>query len=109
MSVHQALLFHQLSWQGTVLQHTGPALSEEQLDALSIAVVAGEVAQVEADAGGLTGVRLSDGTGVQRDALMVAARFTARVELLGPLGLKSLSYSSVDSCSVPTTMPMPPG
>jgi len=51
-----------------VLQHTGPALSVEQLeqleqlDALSIAVVAGEVAQVEADAGGLTGVRLSDGT-----------------------------------------------
>jgi len=59
------LAFCQLSRQGTVLQHTGPALSEEQLehlDALSIAVVAGEVAQVEADAGGLTGVRLSDGT-----------------------------------------------
>jgi len=68
MSVHQALLFHQLSRQGTVLQHTGPALSVEQLeqlehlDALSIAVVAGEVAQVEADSGGLTGLRLSDGT-----------------------------------------------
>ncbi len=48
MSVHQALLFHQLSRQGTVLQNTGPALSEEQL--------------VEADAGGLTWLRLSDGT-----------------------------------------------
>jgi len=62
MSVHQAPAFYQLSRQGTVLQNTGPALSEEQLDALSIAVVAGEVAQVEADAGALTGVRLSDGT-----------------------------------------------
>lgn len=95
MSVHQALLFHQLSRQGTVLQNTGPALSEEQLDALSIAVVAGEVAQVEADAGRAAPIRRHR---VQLDALMDAPRFTDRVELLEPLGLKSLSYSSVGSC-----------
>ncbi|MCW2645806.1 MAG: NAD(P)/FAD-dependent oxidoreductase [Pseudonocardiales bacterium] len=90
-AVHQALLFRQLSPHVTVLQHSGPALGEEQLEqlhALGIAVVEGEVGQVESDASGLTAVRLADGTRVQLDALIVAPRFTARAELLAPLGLK---------------------
>jgi thioredoxin reductase len=90
-AVHQALLFRQLSPHVTVLQHSGPALSEEQLEqlhALGIAVVTGEVVQVESDTRGLTAVRLADGAQVQVDALIVAPRFTARAELLAPLGLK---------------------
>jgi len=90
MAVHQALLFHQLSTHVSLLQHTGPALTDEQgeqLHALSIPVVDGTVVQVESGATGLTGVRLADGHHVQLDALVVAPRFAARAELFAPLGL----------------------
>jgi thioredoxin reductase len=89
-TMHQALLFRQLSPHVTVLAHTGPELSgeqREQLDALGIPVMQGTVTQVEADNGDLTGVRLADGTRVPLDALIVAPRMTARAELLAPLGL----------------------
>ncbi len=90
MAVHQALLFRQLSPHVTVLQHTGPAMTDEQyeqLHALGIPVIDGTVVQVESGATGLTGVRLADGHHVQLDALVVAPRFAARAELLAPLGL----------------------
>jgi pyruvate/2-oxoglutarate dehydrogenase complex dihydrolipoamide dehydrogenase (E3) component len=74
----------------TVLQHTGPALTDEQREqfrAVGITVIEGAVAEVEADESGLTGVRLTDGTRVPFDALIVAPRLAARAELLAPLGL----------------------
>jgi thioredoxin reductase len=89
-TMHQALLFRQLSRHVTVLAHTGPELSgeqREQLGALGIPLIEGTVTQVEASDGGLTGVRLADGTRVSLDALIVAPRMTARAELLAPLGL----------------------
>jgi thioredoxin reductase len=89
-TMHQALLFRQLSTHVTVLAHTGPELSgeqREQLGALGIPVIQGTVMQVEADDGGMTGVRLADGTRVSVDALIVAPKMTARAELLAPLGL----------------------
>jgi hypothetical protein len=52
MAVHQALLSRQLSPHVTLLQHTGPAVTDEQaeqLDALDICLVGGEVAEIEAD------------------------------------------------------------
>jgi thioredoxin reductase len=91
MAVHQALLFRQLSPHVTVLQHTGPEPAGEQraqLDALGITVTEGKVEQVEADASGLTGVRLADGRRVPLDAVVVAPRMEARAGLLAPLGLK---------------------
>jgi thioredoxin reductase len=89
-TMHQALLFRQLSTHVTVLAHTAPELSgeqREQLDALGIPVVQGTVTQAEATGAGLTGVRLADGSRVSLDALVVAPRMTARAELLAPLGL----------------------
>jgi thioredoxin reductase len=89
-TMHQALLFRQLSTHVTVLAHTGPELSgdqREQLGALGIPVVQGTVAQVDAGDGGLTGVRFADGTRMSLDALIVAPRMIARAELLAPLGL----------------------
>lgn len=89
-TMHQALLFRQLSQHVTVLAHTGPELSgeqREQLRALGIPLIEGTVTQVEASDGGLTGVRFTDGTRVSLDALIVAPRMTARAELLAPLGL----------------------
>ena len=90
-AIHQALLFRQLSPHVTLLPHTGPVPGGEQraqLDARGITVTEGKVEQIEADASGLTGVRLADGRCVTLDAVVVAPRMTARAELLAPLGLK---------------------
>ena len=91
MAMHQALLFHQLSPQVTMLAHTGPELAgeeREQLGALGIEVVEGVVAQIEAGPDGLTGARLASGRLVPLDVVAVSPRMTARAELLAPLGLR---------------------
>jgi thioredoxin reductase len=91
MAMHQALLFRQLSPQVTVLQHTGPALSDaqrEQFDALGIKVIDGRVVRVDSDADGLTSVLLDDDSRVPLDALVVAPSFTARAEALASIGLE---------------------
>lgn len=90
-AVHQALLFRQLSPHVTLLQHTGPIPDDqqrEQLTARGITVTAGPVEEIEADASGLTGVRLADGRHLPLDAVIVAPFMRARAELLEPLGLK---------------------
>jgi len=89
-AAHQALLFRQLSPHVTVLTHTAPELAREQREqfaALGIPVIEGTVTCVETDDGGLTGVRLADGTRVALDAVIVAPQMTANAELLAPLGL----------------------
>jgi thioredoxin reductase len=91
MGVHQALLFRQWSPDLTLFQHTAPAPTDdelEQLAALGIPVVEGEVAAVEVTDDRLTGVRLRSGEVIPRRALVVAPRFTARVEVLTTLGLE---------------------
>ncbi len=96
-AVHQALLFRQLTPDVTVLRHTAaPFAAEqaEQLSALGIPVIDGRVAQVEAAAGRLTGVRLADGTRLALDALIVAPRFVANADLLAPLGLATEEVSA---------------
>ena len=50
------------------------------------------MAEVESNATGLTGVRLAGGDRVDLDALVVAPRFTARAELLAPLGLEPVEF-----------------
>jgi thioredoxin reductase len=90
-AVHQALLFRQLSAHVTLLGHSGPALTgeqREQLEARGITVTQGPVEEIEADASGLTGVRLADGRQIKLDAVIVAPRMHARAELLAPLGLE---------------------
>jgi thioredoxin reductase len=90
-AVHQALLFRQLSPHVTLLRHAGPELTgeqREQLDARGITVTEGPVEEIEADASGLTGVRLAGGRQLRLDAVVVAPRMTARAELLAPLGLE---------------------
>lgn len=93
MSVHQTLLFRQLSEDVTLFLHSGPAPApeeREQLDALGVRVVEGEVAAVEATDDHLTGVRLRSGEVVPREVLVVAPRFTARADVLAGLGLEAV-------------------
>lgn len=90
LAVHQALMFRQLSAQVTLLQHTGPPPTpeqQEQLAALGIPVATGIVTQVDSAAGGLTGIRLADGSRVKLHALVVAPVCRARAELLAPFGV----------------------
>jgi thioredoxin reductase len=92
-AMHQALLFRQLSDDVTILLHTAPAPASdeaEQLAALGIACVEGEVAGVEVSEDRLTGVRLACGAVVPLQALVVAPRFTARAEVLTSLGLETV-------------------
>ena len=89
-AVHQALLFHQLSADVVFFRHTAPDLPDaeaEQLHALGIRVVDGEVAAVEVDDDRITGVRLVSGEVVPRSTVVVAPRFTARADVLASLGL----------------------
>ncbi len=96
MSVHQALLFRQLTTDVTFFSHTLPPTPEqaEQLAARGIAVVDGEVAAVEVVDDRLTGVRLRDGTMVRREAAVVATRMVARAGFLDGLGLRAIEHPS---------------
>ena len=97
MSVHQALLFWQLSDDVVFFAHTmAPPADEdaERLAARGITVVDGEVASLEITADRLTGVRLRDGRVVSRDALAVSPRMAARAGFLAGLGLRPAPHPS---------------
>jgi thioredoxin reductase len=96
MSVHQALLFRQLSRDVIYLTHGMPPNGEqaEQLAARGIRVVHGEVASLQVVEDRLAGVRLRDGTVIDRDALVVAPRMVARAGLLVDLGLRATEHPS---------------
>ena len=96
-SVHQALLFSQWSDDVVFLAHTAPPPTDEQLQQLAargIPVITGEVTAVELVDDRLTGVRLADGSLVERDALAVATRMVARAGFLGALGLEAVEHPS---------------
>ncbi|GHJ43839.1 oxidoreductase [Catellatospora sp. TT07R-123] len=107
LSVHQALLFRQLSADVTFFAGTDELSAEHagQLAARGIAVVPGEVAGVEVADDRITGVRLADGTVVARQALAVASRMVARADLLAALGLTAVPHPSGMGEQVPTTDP----
>ena len=90
MSLHQALMWRQWSDNITLFLHTAPEPDTEQtqqLAARGIKVVTEKVAEVLTEGEKLTGVRLTDGTVVARDTLVVAPRFLANAEPLPSLGL----------------------
>ncbi|PXY24820.1 thioredoxin reductase [Prauserella coralliicola] len=92
MAMHQTLLFRQLSDDVTLFTHTAPSLSadeREELDAVGVTVVEGEVTALEVTGDRLTGVRLRSGEVVGREALAVAPRATARAGVLAGLGLET--------------------
>ncbi|HUA42655.1 MAG TPA: NAD(P)/FAD-dependent oxidoreductase [Streptosporangiaceae bacterium] len=89
LSVHQALLFRQLSDDVMVFSNGRPLAGEEaeQLAARCISVVDGEVASVDTAGDRLVGVRMRDGTLVRREVLAVSPRMAARAAFLAGLGL----------------------
>jgi thioredoxin reductase len=102
-SVHQALLFRQLS-DDVVYFSRGTALDDAaatRLAARGIRVVDGEVSAVVITDDHVAGVRLADGTVVPRQALAVAARMTARAGFLADLGLKASEHPSGMGTHIP--------
>ena len=96
MAVHQTLLFRQWTPDLVLFAHTAPALTDEQAEQLAargIRVVAGSVDSLERVGGRLTGVRLTDGTVIARQAVAVAPRFVARSQVLATLGLHPSPHS----------------
>lgn len=95
MSVHQALLFSQLSADVTLFLHGRPRPSGEelrQLGARGVRLVEGEVAALEIAGDRITGVRLAGGEVIARDAVAVATRMVARAGFLSSLGLKAVEH-----------------
>jgi thioredoxin reductase len=91
-AVHLAQLFRQLSEDVALFLHTGPRPSVEEtagLAARGIAIVEGEVAALETEAGRLRGVRLASGEIVPRRVLAVETRLVARAGLLAGVGLEA--------------------
>ncbi|MFE7629685.1 NAD(P)/FAD-dependent oxidoreductase [Kocuria sp. NPDC057446] len=89
MSVHQALLFRQLSedvvfFPGRMADPGAEAW--EQLDALGVRVVEGPVQRLRLEGDELRAVVLDDGQEVPVDAVVVAPRFVARADLYEQLG-----------------------
>ncbi|HEX7996520.1 MAG TPA: NAD(P)/FAD-dependent oxidoreductase [Streptosporangiaceae bacterium] len=91
-SVHQALLFRQLSDDVTFFSHTMPPDQPAQLTARGIRMVDGAVASVQVSDDRIVGIRLQDGTVISRDVVVVSPRMTARAEILVPLGLRPVEH-----------------
>jgi thioredoxin reductase len=92
---HQALLFRQVTADLVLFTHTGPNLTDEQVEQIAargIRVVPGIVDALEVTDDRLSGVRLRDGTVVARAALVVAPRFVARAQVLASLGLRPTAH-----------------
>ena len=105
-SVHQALLFRQLS-DDVIYFRRGTALDDAaaaRLAARGIRVVDGEVSAVVITDDHVAGVRLADGTVVPRQALAVAARMTARAGFLADLGLKASEHPSGMGAHIPADL-----
>lgn len=104
MSVHQALLFRQLSEDIVFFTHTRPAPTEaeaERLLARGIRVVEGKIAGVDIVDDRLVGIRLGDGTTVAQEAVAVGSRMVARAEFLDGIGLRAVEHPSGMGLHIP--------
>jgi thioredoxin reductase (NADPH) len=88
-SIHQALLFRQLSEHVTLFRHTMPepdAQTRDQLAAFNISIVDGAFQRLRGEDGAVRAVVLEDGREFPVDAVAVAPRFRARADLFEQLG-----------------------
>ncbi len=95
-SVHQALLFSQLTDDLTFVTHAFEPDAEARgmLAAAGVAVVEGPVAAVEVSDDAVSGLRLVDGRLVQATAVTVATYMQAQSEVLASLGVETALHPS---------------
>ncbi|QSB17347.1 NAD(P)/FAD-dependent oxidoreductase [Natronosporangium hydrolyticum] len=94
LSVHQALLFRQWTDDVRFFAHGGGVAPEDRakFDALGIAVITGEVVELAVEGDRLRGVRLDDDRVVAVDAVVVAPRMVARVEVFAGIGIQPTEH-----------------
>ena len=92
MSVHQAMLFRQLSEDVMFFSHTMPPEDAEEMTARGIRIVDGVVASLEVAEDGIVGVRLADESVIGRDAVVVSPRMNARAAFLAPLSIQTAEH-----------------
>ena len=91
MAAHQALLFRQLSDDVVVVVHDGVALSDEdaeRLDAIGVRLAHGTPREVLTDGDALVGLRLADGSVLERDAIVVASEPHVRADHLAQIWIE---------------------
>ena len=96
LALHPTPLMRNLTDSLTVVLHDGVKVDTEavrRLEASGVTVIAGTVTRVT-DADDALGIDLADGTRIAADAVLVGARFHARVEALTGLGLEATSHAS---------------
>ncbi|MGG7507017.1 NAD(P)/FAD-dependent oxidoreductase [Plantibacter sp. YIM 135249] len=97
MAMHQTILFSQWSDDVTLFLGTAPEPSEEELEQLAardIPVIRGIVSSVRVDDGALSGLVLEDGTVHAVEAVVVAPRFSPRVDAFAGLGIEPAVHPS---------------
>jgi len=96
MGLHPAGLFRQLTDRFTLVLHDGVDAHHPELDVLRAAgvrIVDGPAARlVDGDDGHVAAVELADGEAIEADAVVVSARFRARVEPFASLGLVPVEH-----------------
>jgi thioredoxin reductase len=95
MAADKALLFRQWSPDVVLFTHTAAPLTGEQAERLAargVRVVEGRVAAVEVSGDRVVGLRLADGTVVERDVVAVSPRMVASSPVLDDLGLKPVEH-----------------
>jgi thioredoxin reductase/SAM-dependent methyltransferase len=102
-SVHQALLFRQLTDDVVFVAHAVSPDDEqaEQLAARGIRLVAGPAASLEITDDRLVGVRMGDDAVIGCDVVVVASRMVAQVGFLHDLGLRTVEHPSGTGEHVP--------
>jgi thioredoxin reductase len=90
MAGHQGLLFRQLSDDVVLVVHDGvdiPDAELEKMSAIGVRIVLGTPQEVLTKGEALVGLRLADGSVLERDAIVVASKPHARADFLAPLGI----------------------
>jgi len=90
MAVHKAMLFRQWSPDVVFFAHDHQLEPQDRakLDALDVAVVAGTISRLEIEDDHVTGVRLTDGTVVAVDAVVVSTQMVTRAEPFVGIGIE---------------------
>ncbi|SEB59246.1 Thioredoxin reductase [Nocardioides exalbidus] len=95
MAGHQGLLFSQLSDDVTLVVFDDvevPDAELEKMSAIGVQIVLGTPQEVVTDGDALVGLRLADGTLLERDAIVVASQVHARADYLAPLGIEPVPF-----------------
>jgi thioredoxin reductase len=95
MAGHQAMLFRQLSDDVIVVVHDGVDLPDEEVEklgAIGVRFAHGTPQEVVTDGDALVGLRLADGTVLERDAIVVATKPHVHADYLGPLGIEPTPF-----------------